>query len=366
MPVELLFLLFGLALGLVAGWLVTRAGTARAQAQVELLTQQVKERDAQIESSAKVSTAMESLELKVKEMREYAESADRRRAESDVALTQQIRFISSANEALTAEAKKLVATLTNSASRGRFGEMQLERLLEHAGLIEGVHFTKQTKITEGIPDVTVKLPGGSEIFIDSKFPFDSFWEAEGAEGNDVKRRLLSDHAKKLLDHASVLAKRGYHNKNTSPDFVVLFAPVESILSVALEVEPLLLDQMFEKKVVVATPSTMLALLRTIGYGYSQQDMAHNAAEIRDLASELLKRIVTMHGKLETLGERIKSSGKAFDDLMATAENNVLVPARKMIKLGVPATKPLTSLEPLDLSVRELKAISSRDDFEESE
>lgn len=360
-------LALGLAVGLGAGLVVGRSRASAASAQVDLLSQQLKEQTEQNNSGEKVTGLIEGLQLRIKELQDEAARAERDRINSDSQIRQQIEGMRQTNQSLAAETAKLAGALSNASTRGKYGEMQLETLLEYSGLLPNIHFTKQTTSVDGSrPDVTIKLPGGGEIFVDSKFPFDRFWDAAGADAPEQKHQLLTQHAKDLLDHATALAKRGYQEKNTSPDFVVLFAPVESILAVALEVEPRLLDRMFEKNVVVATPTTMMALLRTIGYGYNQQDMAHNAAEIRDLASELLKRVVTVHTRLQTLGDRIKSSGKAFDEVMATAENNLLVPARKMVKLGVPTTKPLTALEPIDLSVREMKAIGSADDLEESE
>ena len=352
-------LVAGLALGLGLGWLLGRSEAARARLEAQLLADQLKERDEERATGEKVSGMIEGLQTRIKELQDESARVERERIKSDSDIRNQIESMANANQTLATQTAKLAGALSNASTRGKYGEMQLETLLEHSGLLPNIHYTKQTTSVDGSrPDVTIKLPGGAEIFVDSKFPFDRFWDAAGAESPEQKRQLLTQHAKDLLDHATALAKRGYHDKNTSPDFVVLFAPVESILSVALDVEPQLLNKMFEKNVVVATPTSMLALLRTIGYGYNQQDMAANAAEIRDLASDLLKRIVTVHTKLQTLGDRIKSSGKAFDDVMATAENNLLVPARKMVKLGVPSTKSLTPLEPIDLNVRQFKAIES--------
>ena len=363
MPVELIIaLVVGLAIGALVGRMLGKGEAQAAQAKVELLTAQLAEKNGESSSGEKVATMIEALQARVKELQDEAARAERDRISSDTQIRQQIDGMRQANQSLAAETGKLAGALSNASTRGKYGEMQLETLLEHSGLLPDVHFTKQKSSTDGSrPDITIKLPGGGEIFVDSKFPFDRFWDAAGAETPEQKHLMLSAHAKDLLDHATALSKRGYHDKNTSPDFVVLFAPVESILSVALDVEPRLLDRMFEKNVVVATPTTMLALLRTIGYGYNQEGMAQNAAQIRDLATELLKRVVTVHTKLATLGDRIKSTGKAFDDVMATAENNMLVPARKMVKLGVPTSKPLTQLEPLDLSVRQMKAIESGED-----
>ena len=234
-------------------------------------------------------------------------------------------------------------------------------ILESSGLQEGIHFERQEhRVTDGEiskPDITIKMPGGTEIFVDSKFPFDRFWDGVGAEDSAARATLMASHAKDLLSHINALAKRGYQSSGTSPDFVVLFAPFESILSEALDADSLLLQKAFAKNVVIATPTTMLALLRTIAYGYSRHDLARNADEIRNLAGDLLKRVGKVHERIESLGEKIKGAERAFNDLVASAENHLLVPARKMSKLGAPSNKEIGAIAGIDSEVR---AIRSRD------
>jgi DNA recombination protein RmuC len=273
------------------------------------------------------------------------------------------------NERLVLETAKLAGALSKAQSRGQLGEAQLEMILEASGLREGIHFERQEhRVNDGEiskPDITIKMPGGTEIFIDSKFPFDRFWDGIGTDDPATRADAMAAHAKDLLNHITALAKRGYQNTGTSPDFVVLFAPFESILSEALDADPLLLQKAFAKNVVIATPTTMLALLRTIAYGYSRHDLARNADEIRTLAGELLKRVGKVHERIETLGERIKGAERAFNDLVASAENHLLVPARKMGKLGAPTGKELTSNTPVESEVRTIRSIenSSNDDEE---
>jgi len=161
------------------------------------------------------------------------------------------------------------------------------------------------------------------------------------------------HAKDLLGHVNALAKRGYQETGNSPDYVVLFAPFESIVSEALDVDPQILHKAFEKNIAIATPTTMLALLRTVAYVFSRSELAKNAASITDLAGELLKRIGKVHDKIETLGDRIKSTERAFNDLIKSAEENVLKPARKMVKLGAPSSNKLRAIEDIDDEVREI-------------
>jgi DNA recombination protein RmuC len=355
--ISLLAALGGLLLGLALGLAISRSRLLSSQAHVELLTEQISASARQREEDERLGSLMDSLQGRIKELQTAAARAERERVSSDAKIAAQIEGMKESNKSLATETAKLAGALGNASTRGRFGEMQLEQLLSHSGLLLDVHYSKQASSSDGSqrPDITIHLPSGGEIFVDSKFPFDRFWEAAGAD--DLSRKgYLSAHAKDLLEHASALSKRGYHKKDSSPDFVVLFAPVESILSLALDAEPRLLDKMFEKNVVVATPTTMLALLRTIGYGYSRRDLAENAAQIRDLANELLKRIGTVHTKLQTLGDRIKTTVNGFNELVATTENSVLVPARKMVQLGVPSPRPLPAIESIEPSVRDLKRV----------
>jgi DNA recombination protein RmuC len=298
-----------------------------------------------------------------------AQEAEVKRARAESEMRTQIETMRLGNENLLRETTKLAGALSNSQTRGKYGEAQLETLLENAGLLENVHFFKQDYRASGAeiskPDIKISVPGGSEIFIDSKFPFDRFLEAVVEKDPIERARLMSLHAKDLLGHVTALAKRGYQESGNSPDYVVLFAPFESILSEALDVEPQLLHKAFEKNVTIATPTTMMALLRTVAYVFSRSELAKNAQEITDLAGELLKRIGKVHSKIETLGDRLKSTERAFNDLIKSAEENVLKPARKMVKLGAPSSSKLKALDEVDDEVRAIapKAIESTEDID---
>ena len=291
------------------------------------------------------------------QLSQQAQEAELKRTRAESEIRTQIENMKLGNENLLRETTKLAGALSNSQTRGKYGEAQLETLLENAGLLENVHFFKQDYRTTGTdiskPDIKIAVPGGSEIFIDSKFPFDRFLEAVGEKDPAERSRLMQLHAKDLLGHVNALAKRGYQETGNSPDYVVLFAPFESIVSEALDVDPQILHKAFEKNVAIATPTTMLALLRTVGYVFSRSELARNAATITDLAGELLKRIGKVHSKIETLGDRIKSTERAFNDLIKSAEENVLKPARKMVKLGAPSSNKLRAIDDIDDEVRQI-------------
>jgi len=361
-------LLIGLAIGLVIGSL--RVNNEKGK--VAILNTQIEEMR---KEEARLTTLNEQLRAVTTGMTQLAtqsQEAEVKRARAESEMRTQIETMRLGNENLLRETTKLAGALSNSQTRGKYGEAQLETLLENAGLVENVHFFKQDYRASGTeiskPDIKISVPGGSEIFIDSKFPFDRFLEAVVEKDPLERTRLMQLHAKDLLGHVTALAKRGYQESGNSPDYVVLFAPFESILSEALEVEPQLLHKAFEKNVTIATPTTMMALLRTVAYVFSRSEIAKNAQEITDLAGELLKRIGKVHSKIETLGDRLKSTERAFNDLIKGAEENVLKPARKMVKLGAPSSSKLKALDDVDDEVRQIapKAIDAPDLFEDDE
>ncbi len=350
--------ILGLLLGVALTYLLMRRESALYRGQLEAQSESSANSR---EANARLDELMRAMNAGMVSLAEKTQAAEIKRAEVEAQIKEQIKNMSEKNERLVLETAKLAGALSKAQSRGQLGEAQLEMILESSGLQEGIHFERQEhRVTDGEiskPDITIKMPGGTEIFVDSKFPFDRFWDGVGAEDSAARATLMASHAKDLLSHINALAKRGYQSSGTSPDFVVLFAPFESILSEALDADSLLLQKAFAKNVVIATPTTMLALLRTIAYGYSRHDLARNADEIRNLAGDLLKRVGKVHERIESLGEKIKGAERAFNDLVASAENHLLVPARKMSKLGAPSNKEIGAIAGIDSEVR---AIRSRD------
>lgn len=351
------YLIIGLALGLALGILIGALRMNSEKGKVQLLTTQVEEMRKEESRLTTLNEQLRAVTTGMNDLTNRAQAAELKRVQAESEMKTQIESMRLGNENLLRETTKLAGALSNSQTRGKYGEAQLESLLENAGLIENIHFFKQDYRSSGTeiakPDIKISIPGGSEIFIDSKFPFDRFIEAVVATDPAARKELMQQHAKDLLGHVNALAKRGYQNTGNSPDYVVLFAPFESILAEALEVEPQLLHKAFEKNVTIATPTTMMALLRTVAYVFGRNELAKNAQEITDLAGELLKRIGKVHLKIETLGDRIKSTERAYNDLIKSAEESVLRPARKMVKLGAPSSSKLKALEDIDDEVRQI-------------
>ena len=389
MSSSVVVLLTGLAIGLALGFFIASLKNKADQAQggstsaaiaaelagakvlVENLMSQIATMNSQNTTSAALNQALDDVKTRMNSLSTQTADAETKRAAAESAIKTQIESMQVGNQNLLEQATKLAGALSSSQTRGRFGEVQLEMLLENAGLIEGIHFEKQSsdrgndEISR--PDIQIAIPGGSRIFIDSKFPFTRFLEAIDADDEETRDSLMQQHAKDLLKHVEALAKRDYQGVTFSPDFVVLFAPFESILSESLRVDPMLLEKAFSKNVTIATPTNMLALLRTVAYAFGRQDLADNAVAIQGHASELLKRVGALHSKLATLGDRIKSVERGFNDVVQTAETSLLRPARSMVNLGVSTgANKLAPLSDVDDEVRAIKSAALEIDYIDAE
>lgn len=377
MPANVLPLLIGLLAGGAIGYLARGNKSASASADRALLDDykaQLSAERGKTESSIKLSAELSAMKETVQKLSTQSNEANRIRTEAEAKLETTINEMRRASESTFEETKKIAGALSNTQTRGKFGEAQLELLLQGAGLREGLEYSRQKSTTDadssGIPDITVKMPGGSSIFIDSKFPFDRFIEAFATEVQSERDEFLTQHTKDLIKHVEALSKRGYHKSQNSPDFVVLFVPFETLLSEALRMEPKLLEKAFKTGVTIATPTSMMALLRTIGFIFTRNKLAENADEIQKVASVFLKNITLLHTKIVAVGKAITSTSKAYEDLIPTAEKTVLSPARRIHNLGVSGDKDKLAIEYPEApgSVRELKSdeIGFDDDFIDAE
>ena len=350
-----LVLLVGLAIGIAIGLSLSRSRSAAATLEIATLKallekseERLKDIEGKNESQSKIATQMEEMKATVERMRTQAQDAAEKRARSEAELTSTINEMRSASTTLFDETRKIAGALSSSQSRGKFGEAQLELLLEMAGLTEGIEYTAQRSTTDsdstGIPDVTVKMPGDAKIFIDSKFPFERFLDAFATEDQTLRDQFLKAHSDDLLKHAVALSKRGYHKSEGSPDVVVLFLPFETLLAEALRVNPLLLNKAFDVNVTIATPTTMMALLRSVGHLYTRNKLAENADDITKVASTFLKNLTLLHTKIVAVGKAINTTAKAYEDLVPTAEKTVLSPAKKIHSLGVAGDKEKLAIQ----------------------
>ncbi len=360
--VTLITLILGLFLGLALGLWISRIKSGANGGNTSTMSQELndvkvllkasddrlKAAEAKSENETKIATQMEEMKATVERMRMQAQEASEKRIASEVQLVGTIDEMRKASTTFFDETKKIAGALASSQTRGKFGEAQLELLLEQAGLREGHEYVAQRSTTDsdssGIPDITVAMPGGSKLFIDSKFPFDRFLEAFGTEEQEQRDELLLLHTKDLLKHVDALAKRGYHKSQNSPDFVVLFLPFETLLAESLRLDPLLLEKAFKVGVTLATPTSMMALLRTVGHIFTRNKLAENADDITKVAATFLKNVTLLHTKIVAVGKAINQTSKAYEDLIPTAEKTVLAPARRINKLGVAGDKDKLAIE----------------------
>jgi DNA recombination protein RmuC len=369
--------LIGVFTGITIGYLLSALKFKNSLGDQALLKDYKSQLDAErskTEGAIKLNAELVAMKESVNKLSEQSNEANRIRTEAEAKLNTTISDMRRASESIFDETKKIAGALSNTQTRGKFGEAQLELLLEGAGLRQGHEYTSQRSTTDsdstGIPDVTVNMPGGSLLFIDSKFPFDRFLDAFATQDQSERDEFLQLHTKDLLKHVEALAKRGYHKSQGSPDFVVLFVPFETLLSEALRLDPMLLEKAFKAGVTIATPTSMMALLRTIGYIFSRNKLAENADEIQKVASTFLKNITLLHTKIVAVGKAISSTSKAYEDLVPTAEKTVLAPARRIHNLGVVGDKDKLAIAYPEApgSVRELKSaeLDSGDDYIDAE
>ena len=382
--VTLITLILGLFIGLALGLWISRIKSAANGGNTSTISQELndvkvllkasddrlKAAEAKSENETKIATQMEEMKTTVERMRLQAQEASEKRIASEVQLVGTIDEMRKASTTFFDETKKIAGALASSQTRGKFGEAQLELLLEQAGLREGHEYVAQRSTTDsdssGIPDITVAMPGGSKLFIDSKFPFDRFLEAFGTEEQERRDELLLLHTKDLLKHVDALAKRGYHKSQNSPDFVVLFLPFETLLAESLRLDPLLLEKAFKVGVTLATPTSMMALLRTVGHIFTRNKLAENADDITKVAATFLKNVTLLHTKIVAVGKAINQTSKAYEDLIPTAEKTVLAPARRINKLGVAGDKDKLAIEypesPADVRALNNPDLDAQDDF----
>ncbi len=288
--------------------------------------------------------------------------AEVERAAAQAELREQVRRTAEGTESLRAETGRLVTALRRSEVRGRWGEVQLRRLVEAAGLLEHVHFTEQAHSAGADgdptlrPDLLVHLADGRHVVVDAKVPLSAFLDASAAVDDAHRDAALARHATEVLHHVERLSAKEYWRRHDSPEFVVLFLPAESFLAAALDVRPDLLELAFARDVVLATPTTLLALLRTVSYAWRQDAAARGAAEVHALGRELHTRLATMGGHLARLGSSLDSAVDQFNRTIGSLESRVLVSARRLADLGVvDATAADAGLAP----VHPITAVSRR-------
>jgi DNA recombination protein RmuC len=410
-PLVIVGVLVALAVGVAIGWLAARPAIARLQAsaeaqravQAERLTayqdaearlreafqalsaealnrnnqqflhlaetrlQQTKsEVGADIEARRKaIEDLLAPLNATLQTVDRQIKEAERHRIESGARLLERIASLDGLGQDLRAQTMRLVDALKRPGVRGRWGELQLKRVVELAGMLEHCDFDEQHTITDGgtdrrlRPDLIVNLPGGRHIVVDAKAPLDAYLKALEAPDEGARQALLADHARQVRVHLTQLASKGYAAQvQPGPDFVVMFLPGEMFFSAALEQDPSLIEfgVGLDTRVIPASPTTLIALLRAVAYGWQQEAMEENARKISELGHNLYVSVTKLAGHFDTLGSRLKSTLEAYNQAVGSLEGNVLVKARKFKEYqAANGGDDLGQLEPIDRVPRMLQA-----------
>ena len=281
----------------------------------------------------------------------------------------QLEAMQSGQKSLAQETQNLVNALRRPEVRGRWGEITLRRLVELAGMVEHCDFQEQvhTSAEDRVirPDMIVRMPDQRELVVDVKTPLDAYLEAVEAR-DDAQRKLgLERHARNVREHVRKLASKGYWEQfSQSPEFVILFIPGDQFLSAALNEDPELIEYALSQQIILATPTSLVALLKAVAYGWRQLALADNAQEIRRLAEDLYGRLTAFVGHLNRVGKQLSSSVENYNRAVGSLERKVLPGARKFVELGIRPKKEMEKLEPLESMPRRVVDSPADDDPDE--
>jgi DNA recombination protein RmuC len=285
---------------------------------------------------------------------------EKSRAGAYESLTQQVRSLQETQLQLRTETARLVTALRTPSVRGHWGEIQLKRVVEMAGMLDHCDFRAQTSVEgeEGRlrPDLIVRLPSDKRIVVDAKAPLEAYLAAIEAPDEESRRARMRDHARQVRAHMTALARKAYWDQfDTAPEFVVLFLPGECFFSAALEHDPALIETGVEQRIILATPTTLIALLRAVAYGWRQENLARNAAEISRLGRDLYKRLSDMGSHWLKLGRSLDNAVDAYNRAVGSLEARVMVSARRFVDLDAGAFGvDVEELAPIDKATRVLQ------------
>ena len=272
----------------------------------------------------------------------------------------QIKQMAESQQLLQKETRNLVTALRRPEVRGQWGELTLKRLAELAGMVEYCDFVEQQQSSEGMrPDMVVRMPDKRELVVDAKTPLDAYLSAIEAEDIDERDQFLLQHARNMRERVKELSRKAYWDQfRNSPDYVVLFIPGEQFLSAALEQDGKLLEDALASRVVLATPTTIIALLRAVAFGWRQMDVAENAERIQELGEQLYSRVATFVEHLTKMGKNLSGTVDTYNKAVGSLERQVLPGARKFQELGLQSKKEIPAAPPLESIPRHTEQLLS--------
>ncbi len=321
----------------------------------------------QKEAAGQLEQRKQAVKALVEPIKERLEKYDRSmadvekaRRESYGALRQQVLGMANDQQRLRDETANLVRALRRPEVRGRWGEMQLRRVAEMAGMIANCDFVEQSSLTAETarlrPDMLVKLPGGRQIIVDAKTPLDAYITAYETDDEEERNRLLDQHARQVEEQVNRLAAKQYQDQFAqTPDFVVLFIPGESFLYAATQHRPQLLESAMSRSVVIATPTTLISLLKVVALGWREQQLADNAHKISELGKQLHERIATAADHVQKLGKSLEAATKAYNQFVGSFETRVMSSARRFKELSADSPKELPAeLPQIEITARQIQ------------
>ncbi len=317
-------------------------------------------------AQANLSEKEKSIETLLKPMTEalhkteqQISNIEKERKEAFGSITTQLKLVTEAQYGLQSETEQLVRALRRPEVRGQWGELTLKRLAELAGMVNHCDFDEQThvEVDDGKnirPDMIVRMPEKRELIVDAKTPLDAYLSAVQASTQEEREAHLKHHARKVRERMKELASKAYWSQfKQSPDFVILFIPGEQFLTCALDYDDKLLEDAFANRVILATPTTLVALLRSVAYGWQQASISENAERVRDLAQDLYKRLHTFCSHLQRVGKNLDDSVGNYNKAIGSLERQVLPGARKFTELGIHAKDELPLIDAIEKKARDI-------------